>query len=201
VRILADLIKESSDIQIMVLAHNRSLLTYLYDAVTHKGFASVGYYVGGMKQKHLQETEEKQIVLATYAMAAEALDIKTLSVLVMATPKTDITQSIGRILRVKHANPVVVDVVDRHDVFQNQWKQRKTFYRKCNYRIRQISSKVYQGMSLNWEEDTTWTRVFDPKQKAVAAAESTDSDEEPKPDYSQRTCLISLNDLDLSILP
>jgi hypothetical protein len=192
VRILADLIKESSDIQIMVLAHNRSLLTYLYDAVTHKGFASVGYYVGGMKQKHLQETEEKQIVLATYAMAAEALDIKTLSVLVMATPKTDITQSIGRILRVKHANPVVVDVVDRHDVFQNQWKQRKTFYRKCNYRIRQISSKVYQGMSLNWDEDTTWTRVFDPKQKAESA-ESADSDEEPKIDYSQRTCLISLD--------
>lgn len=193
VRILADLIKESSDIQIMVLAHNRSLLTYLYDAVTHKGFASVGYYVGGMKQKHLQETEEKQIVLATYAMAAEALDIKTLSVLVMATPKTDITQSIGRILRVKHANPVVVDVVDRHDVFQNQWKQRKTFYRKCNYRIRQISSKVYQGMSLNWDEDKTWTRVFDPKQKTVESTESADSDEEPKIDYSQRTCLISLD--------
>ena len=192
VRILADLIKESPEIQVMVLAHNRSLLTYLHDAVCHKGFASVGYYVGGMKQKHLQETEEKQIVLATYAMAAEALDIKTLSVLVMATPKTDITQSIGRILRVKHANPVVVDVVDRHDVFQNQWKQRKTFYRKCNYRIRQISSKVYQGMSLNWDEDKTWTRVFDPKKSVESAESAESSDSESKP-YSQRTCLISLD--------
>ena len=53
-----------------------------------------------MKQKDLQETETKQIVIATYAMA-EALDIKTLSRLVMATPKTDITQSVGRILRMK----------------------------------------------------------------------------------------------------
>ena len=30
-------------------------------------------------------------------MASEALDIKTLTTLVMATPKTDVTQSIGRI--------------------------------------------------------------------------------------------------------
>ena len=54
-------------------------------------------------------------------MAAEALDIKSLSILVMATPKTDITQSVGRILRVRHDNPIVVDIVDHHDIFQNQW--------------------------------------------------------------------------------
>ena len=101
------------------------MLKYLYEAITHRGFATVGYYIGGMKQSALQETEDKQIVLATYAMAAEALDIKTLSVLVMASPKTDITQSVGRILRVRHDNPIVVDIVDRHDTFQNQWRQRK----------------------------------------------------------------------------
>ena len=77
-------------------------------------------------------------------MAAEALDIKTLSILVMATPKTDITQSVGRILRVRHDNPVVVDIVDHHDVFQNQWKQRKTFYRKCNYKILSTDSIQYK---------------------------------------------------------
>ena len=119
--------------QIMVLAHNRSILTYLYNAIGYQGFATRGYYIGGMKESALKETEEKQIVLATYAMAAEALDIKTLSVLVMATPKTDIEQSVGRILRERHSNPIVVDIIDRHDTFQNQWRKRKTFYRKCNY--------------------------------------------------------------------
>ena len=126
VKLLDDLLIESKEnneeAQIMVLAHNRSLLKYFHHAIVHKGFASVGYYVGGMKQADLQETEYKQIVLATYAMAAEALDIKTLSILVMATPKTDITQSVGRILRVRHNNPIVVDVIDRHEIFQNQWK-------------------------------------------------------------------------------
>jgi superfamily II DNA or RNA helicase len=136
IKVIRDLLEEMPESQIMVLAHNRSLLTYFHDSIQHHGIATVGYYVGGMKQKDLQETESKQIVLATYAMAAEALDIKTLSTLVMATPKTDITQSVGRILRMKHEKPIVVDIVDTHELFQNQWKLRKRFYKKCNYRIR-----------------------------------------------------------------
>ena len=147
-------------IQVMVLAHNRSLLTYLHDAIAHRGFASAGYYVGGMKESELKKTEEKQIVLATYAMAAEALDIKTLCILVMATPKTDIEQSVGRILREKHANPMVVDIIDKHDTFQNQWRKRKTFYRKNNYKILQVNSNQYRGI-----KQSHWIDVNQKKQK------------------------------------
>jgi len=179
IKVVGDLLNEDCDKQIMILCHNRSLLTYLFEGISHRGLASVGYYVGGMKQLKLQETEEKQIVLATYAMAAEALDIKTLSTLIMVTPKTDITQSIGRILRVKHANPIVVDIVDKHDIFQNQWAQRRRFYKKCNYRIRQIDSQNYKGMTLDWTADQTWKRVFEPKNcEAESAAVEECSDDE-----------------------
>jgi superfamily II DNA or RNA helicase len=177
VRIIRDLIEENPENQIMVLCHNRSLLTYLYEAVNHRKIASIGYYVGGMKQTNLQETETKQIVLATYAMAAEALDIKTLSSLIMVTPKTDITQSVGRILRVKHENPIIVDIVDGHDIFQNQWNQRKRFYKKCNYRIRQIDSDNYKSMNLDWNTDTTWKRVFEPIKKATECTTTEDSND------------------------
>ncbi len=177
IRVVGDLLKEDSEKQIMILCHNRSLLTYLYEGITHRDLASIGYYVGGMKQNALQETEQKQIVLATYAMAAEALDIKTLSTLIMVTPKTDITQSIGRILRVKHANPIVVDIVDKHDIFQNQWVQRRRFYKKCNYRIRLIDSQSYKGMSIDWENDQTWKRVFEPKNAEVNAEECSEEDD------------------------
>ena len=177
IRVVGDLLKEDSEKQIMILCHNRSLLTYLYEGITHRDLASIGYYVGGMKQNALQETEQKQIVLATYAMAAEALDIKTLSTLIMVTPKTDITQSIGRILRVKHANPIVVDIVDKHDIFQNQWAQRRRFYKKCNYRIRLIDSQSYKGMSIDWENDQTWKRVFEPKNAEVNAEECSEEDD------------------------
>jgi superfamily II DNA or RNA helicase len=199
VRVLADLLKEQPAAQIMVLCHNRSLLTYFYQAIVHRGFATVGYYVGGMKQVDLQATEEKQVVLATYAMAAEALDIKTLSILVMASPKTDITQSVGRILRVRHENPVVVDIVDRHEIFQNQWKQRKTFYRKSNYRIRSIDSIRYGGMTVDWTADRTWSRIFDPKgtfdPKGAGQDEVECTGGNP---LLKKKCLISLDEADLA---
>jgi superfamily II DNA or RNA helicase len=198
VRVLQDLIQECPRSQIMVLCHNRSLLTYFYTAIQHRGFATCGYYVGGMKQCDLQETEGKQIVLATYAMAAEALDIKTLSILVMASPKTDITQSVGRILRIRHENPIIVDIIDKHDIFQNQWKQRKTFYRKCNYKIMTTDSVRYRP-SL---DPGSWTTAFEPRSKMntntntnrLICGETQDPDSRPK-------CLISIKGLDLDTDP
>ena len=191
VRIISDLIAEEHEKQIMVLCHNRSLLTYLYDAIEHRKIATVGYYVGGMKQANLQETETKQIVLATYAMAAEALDIKTLSTLIMVTPKTDITQSVGRILRVKHEKPIIVDIIDSHDIFQNQWIQRKRFYKKSNYRIREIESKNYVNMNIDWEEDKTWKRVYEPKDKNC----SVDTEEKEVKTIFGGKCLINISNL------
>ena len=167
VRVIADLIAENPKNQIMVLAHNRSLLKYIYEAVEYKGIGTAGYYLGGMKEADLKETETKQIVIATYAMAAEALDIKSLSTLVMATPKTDIEQSVGRILRERHSNPIVVDIVDMHDLFKNQWRTRKTFYRKCNYRVLYISSTRYNGFLCDKAQQGDWKVEYEPKKKGT----------------------------------
>jgi len=151
IKVIKDLLIENQNKQIMILAHNKNLLKYLYNAIEHRNLATVGYYLGGMKESALKETESKQIVIATYAMAAEALDIKTLSILIMATPKTDIEQSVGRILRSKHSNPIVVDIIDKHDIFKNQWRKRKTFYKRENYKITYMNSIQYNSDSSNWE--------------------------------------------------
>lgn len=198
VRVIGDLLMEEPENQIMILCHNRSLLTYLYEAIQHRALGSVGFYVGGMKQTSLQETETKQIVLATYAMAAEALDIKTLSTLVMVTPKTDIIQSVGRILRVKHDNPIIVDIVDAHEIFQNQWAQRRRFYKKCNYRIREIESSKYVNMMVDWETDRTWKHVFEPKTPQVdcSVVDDDDHDEIVKIKANAK-CLIDVSMFDL----
>ena len=173
VRIIKDLLEENDQNQIMVLSHTRNLLTYLHDEINTQQIGSCGYYVGGMKQVALQETEEKQIVLATYAMAAEALDIKTLNTLVMVSPKTDIVQSVGRILRTRGNGKIVVDVIDAHDLFQNQWKKRKTFYHKSNYQVRCISSLVYSGMRIDWENDTSWKLITGRRGKSAATTKTT----------------------------
>ena len=190
IKILQDLLSEDPDKQIMVLCHNRSLLTAIYQYIKswNDDEEMIGYYVGGMKQTDLEKTEKKRIVLATYAMAAEALDIKTLSTLVMVTPKTDITQSVGRILRVKHDKPIIVDLVDQHDPFQKQWIQRRRYYKKCNYKIIQNNSKKYTNMDTVDNSDE-WKLVFDPKDK------TTKMDEE-KEAKSERKCLIAFDNLE-----
>jgi len=149
-RVLTDMLLENQEQQIMILAHNRCLLTYFYDAISTRNIASVGYYVGGMKEKALKESESKKVIIATYSMAAEALDIKTLTTLIMATPKSDIEQSVGRILRVPGSKPVVVDIIDAHQPFKNQFNKRKVFYKKQNYKIIQIDSGSYHIDTSLW---------------------------------------------------
>lgn len=150
--------------QIMVLAHNRALLEYFYNSIRgradelHQRMIAavadkddptlgalieekvgnlVGYYLGGMKMVNLKISEGKTIILATYAMAAEALDIKTLTTLFLATSKSNVIQSIGRILRDKNdSSPVVYDIIDTHPVFKNQWaRKRVPFYKGEKYQI------------------------------------------------------------------
>ena len=154
-KVLSDTLTENSSQQVIILAHNKALLVYFHKAIEHRNISSVGYYIGGMKEKDLKLSETKKVILATYAMAAEALDIKTLTTLIMATPKTDVTQSIGRILRSKDHNPVVFDIIDKHDVFQNQWRKRRVFYKKENYKI------VY---TTNYESNE-WTTLNEPVEK------------------------------------
>jgi len=75
---------------------------------------STGLYVGGMTDEQRSVSAEKQIIFGTYNMAAEGLDIPELDTLFLATPKGDVEQSVGRILRTadEKKEPVVVDFVD-----------------------------------------------------------------------------------------
>jgi superfamily II DNA or RNA helicase len=161
-QVLQDLFIEEPSQQVMILAHNKSILKYLFDAISTRKIqdGSVGYYIGGMKEVALKETEDKKIVLATYAMAEEALDIKTLSCLIMASPKTDVTQAVGRILRIKHKKPIVVDIIDQHENFQRQYYKRRNFYRKCNYKILETNSYRYQKNKEDFD------LIYEPGEKA-----------------------------------
>ena len=99
------------------------------------------------KEEELKKSEGKKVVIATYAMAEEGLDIKTLTTLIMATPKVDVTQSVGRILRKKHKQAIVVDIVDSHSLFQRHFAKRKTFYRKSKFKIEETDMEGYEKVS------------------------------------------------------
>jgi superfamily II DNA or RNA helicase len=154
-QVLQKEMQEKPGQQVMILAHNRNLLTYLHDAIEHRKLATAGYYVGGMKELDLKKSETCQVIIATYAMAAEALDIKTLTTLILATPKTDVIQAVGRILRVKHERPLVVDIIDSHEVFLSQWQKRRKYYASNNYKIMHTKSHLYASGK--------WTELSDSK--------------------------------------
>jgi superfamily II DNA or RNA helicase len=156
IKVLVNLLNDNSKQQILILAHNRNLIKYLHDAIQHRKIATVGYYVGGMKEAALKESETKQVIVASFSLASEGLDIKSLNTLIMATPKTDIQQSVGRILREKHGQPIVVDIIDTHEPFKNQWKKRRAFYMKEKYKIMYTTSDKFHSFG-----ESEWTTVFD----------------------------------------
>jgi superfamily II DNA or RNA helicase len=61
VKILKDLIKENPEKQIMVLSQIRGLLTDIHTKLSESN-TDVGFYVGGMKESALKQTEEKHIL-------------------------------------------------------------------------------------------------------------------------------------------
>ena len=139
VNIVKNELSLNNDQQIMILAHTKTLIEELYEGI-QLFEPSIGYYVGGMKEDKLKQSESKKIILGTYAMASEGLDIKTLTTLVMATPKSDVCQSVGRILRSKHSKPLVIDIIDPHVIFKNQYKKRTTYYKSKNYIIQKYNT-------------------------------------------------------------
>ena len=99
-----------------------------------------------MKEEERERgARESRILLASYAMASEAMNIKTLNTVILASPRKKVEQSTGRILRVqkdqREVEPIIVDIVDTHGVYQGQWRQRAKYYKKCAYQIQYENQK------------------------------------------------------------
>ena len=177
----------------IVMAHNLNVLHYLYRKIVCNNLASVGYYVGGMKEAELKKSETKQIILSTYVMVSEGLDIPSLNAEFLITPKTDVVQAVGRILRAKHAHhhPVIYDFVDSHDVFQRQWYKRRAYYKKQNYKIVGIQSTQYHPRAEEWKVLHSPSVV--PDRDAVPSDESdAENSVEEKEDDATEVCLLSM---------
>ena len=133
IEILFEVIKEKRNI--LVLSDRRDHLIEISKLLKEKEFEDFGFYIGGMKEKDLKLSENRQVIFGTYMMCSEGYDNKNLDTLIMATPKGNIEQSVGRVLRkdVYDIEPLVVDIVDNFSAFINQAKKRMTFYKKKGY--------------------------------------------------------------------
>jgi superfamily II DNA or RNA helicase len=140
--------KEAEPRKILILSDRREHLADLYRRCEQ--FSTVGYYIGGMKQKDLDESATKQVIFGTYPMSSEGLDIGDLNTCIFTTPKTSIEQSVGRIIRKNHAiDPLAFDIVDEFSLFPAQYKKRETVYRKLDYDIYEHDIYADETTSIN----------------------------------------------------
>jgi superfamily II DNA or RNA helicase len=137
VRLLVELCAEGTR-QILVLSERRVLLEAVEAALPPT--IKQGYYIGGMKDAiRERNAKEAQVLLATYSMASDALNIKSLNCVILASPRKRVEQSTGRILRQRPEErtlaPLIVDIVDIHDTYKNMYRKRAEYYKQCGYQI------------------------------------------------------------------
>jgi len=136
--------------RVLILSDRREHCFYLQNRLG----SNAKLYVGGMKEKDLEESAKSPIVVATFQLAHEGLDIPALDTVILATPKSDIKQSIGRIMREtagKVNDPLIFDIADQWSVFFAMYRKRLKVYREGGFEV--ISA-------ANAEADTKPPEVF-----------------------------------------
>jgi superfamily II DNA or RNA helicase len=82
-----------------------------------------------MSEEEKKISKSKRVLLATYHIASVGFDHPKLNGIVFSTPRSEITQAVGRIYRKIHEiTPIIIDVVDTFSIFPYQYKKRKKLY-------------------------------------------------------------------------
>ena len=123
-KILKKIISESPGKHILVLTDRREHATWLRD-----NLEGAALYIGGMDQGALEAASKAKVVVGTFSLAQEGLDIPTLDTVFLVTPHSDVKQAIGRIMRGASC-PVIWDVVDSWSVLYSMWRKRLATYRE-----------------------------------------------------------------------
>ena len=141
--------------KILVLSDRREHLKTIKAFLDKQDTYTSGFYLGGMKPKDLEETEEKDVILGTFMMASEGFDCKyPLNTIFLTSPKSNIEQAVGRILRQEASKrthiPLVVDIVDDFSLFSKQSLKREKFYKKNKYII---TKYIYENEDMKKIEE------------------------------------------------
>lgn len=119
-------------------------------------YTTSGLYLGGMKPYELAESEKCSVIFGTFSLAHEGLDIPELDTLILASPKSDIVQSVGRILREtpgKKNHPLVVDIADNWGPFKGQYYKRQKYYKSTGFTILRKGDIEVEPLELEFLDD------------------------------------------------
>ena len=115
--------------KILIITDRRGHCEYFLAKLKELGI-SCGLYLGGMKTLDREKSVDCSVIIGTYQASGEGFDVPELDTLILASPKSNIEQAVGRILRQKNKNePIVLDIVDSFSIFKGQYYKRRKFYK------------------------------------------------------------------------
>lgn len=118
--------------QILLLADRKKMLATIKELLStefnfKEGQASL--FTGDLKSEELDRAKKSQVLLGTYSICGTGFNLPRLNTLILATPRTQILQMVGRILRKEHnICPLIVDIADNYSIFHHQFNARKRYY-------------------------------------------------------------------------
>lgn len=124
--------------RVLVLTLRRQHAKNLADAIASRAppAAKVHLMLGGDKAATSAPPDDTRVIVATYQLVQEGFDCPGLNTLVLAMPRGDLVQSIGRITRVggeddhesDTVKPWVIDIVDQCAEGRRKSKSRRAHY-------------------------------------------------------------------------
>lgn len=133
----------NKNIQTLIIGDRISQLEEIQQYLIDKGHDDTGLYIGKTPDKEKKRIEkESSCILATMKMLEIGIDIDTLRGLIFATPKSNVTQVVGRIRRINPTvpDPVVIDIVDTYHKEAKGWfNSRCKWYRQENFKITEVT--------------------------------------------------------------
>jgi superfamily II DNA or RNA helicase len=121
----------------------------------------VGWYTPSYPREVRRRELNARVIVTTYQYASEGMDVKTLDTLILASPRSEMEQIVGRIFRPcpDKQTPYIIDIFeDFYDYFSGMWRKRYRFYKD-------------EGYAMEMEDHVVSERVEDDEDGDEAKAE------------------------------
>ncbi len=155
--------EESSLRKILVLTDRKEHCLLLHAMTTADPFFAesnlrIGTLHGDMTERAIEETlypeDPIHVIIGTYGICGEGFDCPGLNCVMMATPRNDIRQAVGRVLgeRVGTLRPMIIDIRNTLGLFYNQGRERVKFYKDSGFDVEIIRMKKVDEQEEEVEE-------------------------------------------------
>jgi superfamily II DNA or RNA helicase len=123
--------------RVLLVSDRVAQLEWIHDQLSRRPDykKSSGLYIGKTKPEDREKVKKCDVILGSYMMFAEGTDVKELDTLILATPRSDIEQVVGRIQRKCEGKKslLVVDPVFNLPYCKALGRKRVSWYKKIGF--------------------------------------------------------------------